>query len=76
MPAPSQALTGHTASVNSVAFSPDGATLASGSSDKSIKFWHVGSASYRTTLPIVHTASVNSVTFSPDGKDAGLRRLR
>ena len=32
-------LTGHTSDVHSVAFSPDGQTLASGSSDNTIKIW-------------------------------------
>ena len=34
-------LSGHDNSVNSVSFSPDGKTLASGSSDKTIKLWHL-----------------------------------
>ena len=34
-------LTGHTDAVYSVAFSPDGKTLASGSSDRSVRLWNV-----------------------------------
>ena len=34
-------LAGHTNWVRSVAFSPDGATLASGSGDNSVRLWSV-----------------------------------
>ncbi|MER6831960.1 WD40 repeat domain-containing protein [Streptosporangium sp. NPDC000563] len=37
--APSANLTGHTNWVRSVAFSPDGKTLVSGSSNNSVKLW-------------------------------------
>jgi WD40 repeat protein len=35
-------LEGHDNFVNSVSFSPDGKTLASGSADKTIKLWNLG----------------------------------
>ena len=37
-------LKGHTEAVRCMAFSPDGKTLASGSSDQTIKLWDVSPA--------------------------------
>jgi WD40 repeat protein len=59
-------LSGHTATVRSVAFSPDGTTLASGSKDKTIKLWDVATGTKLRTLS-GHEKIVNSVAFSPDG---------
>jgi parallel beta-helix repeat protein len=60
-------LSGHTGSVHSVAFSPDGKILASGSWDWTIKLWDVATGKEIRTLS-GHTGSVHSVAFSPDGK--------
>lgn len=59
-------LTGHTTLVNSVVFSPDGHTLASGSFDQTIKLWDIASGEAVRTLR-GHIGSVTSVAFSPDG---------
>ena len=60
-------LTGHTAVVLSVSFSPDGETLASSSYDDTVRLWDVSSGSHLHTLT-GHTDAINSVSFSPDGK--------
>ena len=63
---PSTILEGHTDSVGSVAFSPNGQILASGSSDRTIRLWDVTTRKTIRTLK-GHTDSVRSVAFSPDG---------
>ncbi|MFW9261567.1 protein kinase domain-containing protein [Nostoc sp. CALU 546] len=62
-------LTGHSSSVNSVAFSPDGNTLASGGglTDYTIKLWNLATGEQIRTLT-GDSGSVNSVAISPDGK--------
>jgi WD40 repeat protein len=57
---------GHTHEINSVAFSPDGARLLSGSADKTIKLWNATTGSLVRTLE-GHSDMVTSVAFSPDG---------
>ena len=58
---------GHTESVRSVAFAPDGKTLASGSRDKTIKLWDAHGGETLRTLE-GHTSLVRSVAFAPDGQ--------
>jgi hypothetical protein len=53
--------------VESVAFSPDGRTIASGLVDGTIKLWDVASGQELRSLQ-GHRTWVNSVAFSPDGR--------
>ena len=53
--------------VKSVAFSPDGKTLASGGGDNVIHLWAIGTGKRKMTL-VGHTHWVFSLAFSPDGK--------
>ncbi len=59
-------LRGHADTIRSVAFSPDGRTLASGSSDGMIKLWDVLAGNVRTTWS-QNLSPVSCVTFSSDG---------
>jgi WD40 repeat protein len=61
------ALTGHTASVETVTFSPDGKLLASGSQDDTVRIWDVATQKELFSLT-PHKSWVNAVTFSLDGK--------
>jgi len=60
-------LAGHTSEVTSLAFSPDGKILASGSYDNTIILWDVETRRPIGQLLTGQYSSVNSVSFSPDG---------
>lgn len=60
-------LTGHRSYVRSVAISPDGQTLVTGSNDRTAKIWHLRSGKEGRTL-ISYTSGFNSVAISPDGQ--------
>jgi hypothetical protein len=60
-------LKGHTGAVCSVAFSPDGKFLASGSGDGVVKVWDLTGRKSLLTVA-AHTGRVNAVCFSPDGQ--------
>ena len=61
-----QVLQGHSDSVNSVAFSPDGSHVVSGSDDNDVLIWNVATGEIEKNLGR-HFSIVNSVSFSPDG---------
>jgi WD40 repeat protein/uncharacterized caspase-like protein len=58
--------TGHASLVISVAFSPDGRLIATGSADNTIKLWDAATGNQLRSVE-GHTGPVNSVAFSPDG---------
>jgi WD40 repeat protein len=60
-------LSGHTGFVESVAYSPDGRFIASGSWDSTIKIWDSANGALLRTLS-GHTSGVWSVAYSPDGR--------
>ncbi|KIJ65625.1 hypothetical protein HYDPIDRAFT_66323, partial [Hydnomerulius pinastri MD-312] len=63
-----QMFSGHADSIQSVAYSPDGQHIVSGSSDKTIRIWNARTGQLVTDPLQGHTDSIWSVAYSPDGQ--------
>lgn len=62
-----QRLEGHEAEVLSLAFTPDGETLISGSNDRSLRVWDIHHGQCLQQL-VGHRSGVSSLAISPDGE--------
>jgi serine/threonine protein kinase len=69
-----QTLLGFPGGVTAIAISPDGQTLASSSTDKTIRLWNLATGEIEQTLGrslwfrTGHTDRINSLVFTPDGQ--------
>ncbi|MGG6294805.1 protein kinase domain-containing protein [Leptolyngbya sp. AN02str] len=68
-------LTGHEGPITAVAVSPDGLLIATGSTDRSVKLWHLETGHLLHTFtgksllsPTGHSDRISAVAFSPDGR--------
>jgi WD40 repeat protein len=71
---PLRKLVGHFDVVQTIALSPRGPLLASGSFDKTIRLWHLHTGQ-RLGVLTLHTDTVLAIAFSPDGKMAASSSL-
>jgi WD40 repeat protein len=65
--APIRTLQGHNSFVNTLAISPDGKILVSGSADQTIKVWDWATGTELRTL-VGHSSFINALAIAPDGK--------
>src|SRR5262249_6584901 len=57
----------HQGTVLTLAFSPDGKLLATGSTDRTARIWQAATGQ-PACPPLTHQRAITSVAFSPDGK--------
>jgi WD40 repeat protein len=69
------AMKGHTKPVTGVAFSPDGLSLASGSSDGTVKIWNAQTGDLKQTHEEAAT-EIHAIAFAPDGKALALAAVK
>ncbi|HXQ32402.1 MAG TPA: hypothetical protein VN843_00135, partial [Anaerolineales bacterium] len=65
-----QTITGHTARIFDLAFSPDGKTIATASGDRTAKLWDVHTG--RLFLTLDAPDGVTGVAFHPDGSQLAM----
>lgn len=63
----SSSMPGHSDNVLSVAFSPDGKELCTGSGDTTVRFWDLNTQLPKKTAK-GHSSWVMCIAFSPDGR--------
>ncbi len=63
----STTLLGHTSTIKSVAYSPDGKTALTGSDDGTARLWDAATGKPLYLL-LGHTCTINAVAYSPDGR--------
>ena len=61
-------LTGHTAEINTLVFSPDSKILASGSDDSTIRLWDLQNGEVKIIKAHEEVAGVGAIAFHPSGR--------